>query len=516
MAEKQHEGGVSYHIPGKDYFTNRELRRHAGVFSLWALGVGAVISGDFSGWNLGFAVGGWGGMFVGTIIITIMYLGLTYSIAEMSPALPHTGGAYSFARTAFGPWGGFITGVAENIEYVLTPAVIVFFIGSYLTGIFETPASFQPVWWILGYIIFVGLNARGVELSFTVTVIVTLLAIAILVIFFVSAIPIFDFGKYAMNIGVDPATGAAVELPEGNGPFLPFGGYGVLAALPFAVWLYLAIEQLPLAAEESADPKRDMPKGIMLGMFTLIALGFLVLIINPAIPIEREVTDAAGVTTTVHGAFALGTSGEPILDGFRAIFGASAAKVLALIAVAGLIASFHAIIFAYGRQIFSLSRAGYFPHFLSVTHGEHKTPNVALMAGGVLGLAVMLVVWFTMGGEAAGSFIGGTLLNMAVFGAMFSYLLQGLTFIQLRRRFPNIERPYRSPFGVVGAALTVIIALATIGFQLADPIYRTGVIGVAIWYALAILYFAAYGRNTLVYSPEEDFAVKHREGAASK
>jgi ethanolamine permease len=316
-----------------------------------------------------------------------------------------------------------------------------------------------------------------------------------------------------MNIGADPATGAGVELPEGNGPFLPFGTHGVLAALPFAVWLYLAIEQIPLAAEESADPKRDMPKGIMLGMFTLIALGFLVLIINPAIPIERQVTDAAGATATVHGAFALGTSGEPILDGFRAIFGSGWAKVLSLIAVAGLIASFHAIIFAYGRQIYSLSRAGYFPHFLSVTHGTHKTPNLALVTGGVIGLAVMLVVWFTMGGEAAGSFIGGVLLNMAVFGAMFSYFLQALTFIKLRKSFPHIERPYRSPFGLLGASLTVIIALVTIGFQLSDPLYRTGVIGVAIWYALAILYFAAYGRKTLVFSPEEAFAVKHREGA---
>jgi len=515
MAEKQYEGGVFYRSPSIDYFEDRELRRHAGVFYLWALGVAAVISGDFSGWNLGFAVGGWGGMFVGTIIITIMYLGLTYSIAEMSPALPHTGGAYSFARTAFGPWGGFITGVAENIEYVLTPAVIVYFIGAYLTAIFQTPVAFQPVWWILGYSIFVGLNARGVELSFQVTAIATLLAITVLIVFFVSAIPLFDFGKYALNIGVDPATGAAVELPGGNGPFLPFGGYGTLASLPFAVWLFLAIEQLPLAAEESVDPRRDMPKGIMLGMFTLIAIGFLVPVFNPAIPIEREITDAGGGTATVHGAFALGTSGEPILDGFRAIFGSNAAGALALAAVIGLVASFHAIIFASGRQIYSLSRAGYFPHFLSVTHGEHKTPNVALIAGAVIGLAVMLVVWFTMGGEAAGSFIGGVLLNMAVFGAMFSYLLQGLTFIQLRRRFPNIERPYRSPFGVVGAALTVIIALVTIGFQLADPVYRTGVIGVAIWYALAIIYFAAYGRRTLILSPEEEFAVKHREGAPS-
>ena len=140
---------------------------------------------------------------------------------------------------------------------------------------------------------------------------------------------------------------------------------------------------------------------------------------------------------------------------------------------------------------------------------------MALIAGGVLGLAVMLVVWFAMGGEAAGSFIGGVLLNMAVFGAMFSYLLQGLTFIQLRRKFPNIERPYRSPFGVTGAALTVIIALVTIGFQLADPVYRTGVVGVAIWYALAILYFAVRGRKTLILSPEEEFAVKQRESLGS-
>jgi ethanolamine permease len=80
---------------------------------------------------------------------------------------------------------------------------------------------------------------------------VTLLAIAILLVFLLTALPIFDFSKYALNIGADPATGAAIELP-GHGPFLPFGAHGILASLPFAVWLFLAIEQLPLAAEESA------------------------------------------------------------------------------------------------------------------------------------------------------------------------------------------------------------------------------------------------------------------------
>ena len=133
--------GVTYQRVDAAYFEKRGLRRYAGVASLWALGVGAVISGEFSGWNFGLASGGWGGMLVAAILIAIMYLGLVFCIAEMSPALPHTGGAYSFARTAMGPWGGFITGLCENVEYVLTPAVVVFFIGSYLGSIFGTPTG---------------------------------------------------------------------------------------------------------------------------------------------------------------------------------------------------------------------------------------------------------------------------------------------------------------------------------------------------------------------------------------
>src|SRR5688500_19352694 len=126
---------VSYDKVDAAYFEQRGLRRYARIWSLWALGVGAVISGEFSGWNFGLGAGGFGGLLVATIIIAVMYLGLCFSIAEMSPALPHTGGAYSFSRSAMGSWGGFITGVAESIEYIVTPAVIVTFIGSYMDQI---------------------------------------------------------------------------------------------------------------------------------------------------------------------------------------------------------------------------------------------------------------------------------------------------------------------------------------------------------------------------------------------
>ena len=493
-------GGVTYTQVGQEYFEKRGLRRHAGVWSLWALGVGAVISGQFSGWNLGFALGGFGGLFWAAIIIAVMYFGLVFCLAEMSPALPHTGGAYSFARSAMGPWGGFVTGLAENIEYVLTPAVVIFFAGSYLTNIFHTPAAAQPIWWLAGYVVFIGLNIMGVETSFRVTVIITVLALAVLAIFWVSALPHFDYSRWALNIGAGP-DGKPVELPDGKGPFLPFGWGGVLACLPFAVWLFLAIEELPLASEETHDPKRDMPRGIIAGMVTLFVSAILILFLN------------AGVGSTgpdkMHGAFSLGTSAEPILDGFRVTIGGNIATILALFAVIGLIASFHTIIFAYGRQIYSLSRAGYLPQFLSVTHSSRRTPDTALIFGGVLGFVVMTVVYYAFGADQATSTIGGVLLNMAVFGAMISYALQGLSFLLLRVRFPNIPRPYRSPLGSAGAVVTIVIALVTLWVQLQDPVYQKGVFGVAAWYVIGVLYFAVFGRHKLVLSPEEEFAMTH-------
>ncbi|NJN51294.1 MAG: ethanolamine permease [Gammaproteobacteria bacterium] len=477
---------VSYTQVEVSYFEKRTLKRHAGVWSLWALGVGAVISGHYSGWNIGLAAGGWGGMASAGLVIAVMYLGLTFSIAEMAAALPHTGGAYSFSRTAMGPWGGFLTGMAENVEYVLTPAVIVFFIGTYLTSIFETPVAWQPLYWVGAYVIFVGLNTVGVALSFRLTVTVTLLALACLVVFWIAALPAADFSRWALNIAPD-----GTELIDGGGPLLPFGWAGVLAALPFAVWLFLAIEQLPLAAEESIDPRRDLPKGLILGMFTLLVSASLIVWLNASV---------------ANGSHALGRSGEPLLDGFKAIFGSGIAKTLALVAIAGLVASFHSIIFAYGRQIYSLSRAGYFPVWFSETHGTRKTPQRAMISGALLALGVMFIVWFSLGHERGAAVIGGTLLNMAVFGAMFSYVLQGVAFLLLRARRPHIERPYRSPLGSIGAAITVAIAAVTIYVQLLDPSYRAGVLAVVVWFLVATAYFALVSRHRLVLSPEEEFA----------
>jgi ethanolamine permease len=467
----------TYTPAGSEYLSQRRLRRHARVLQLWAMGVGAVISGDFFGWNFGLTAGGFGGMLVAVMVMTAMYIGLCFSIAEMSPALPHAGGAYSFARTAMGPWGGYITGLAENMEYILTPAVIVVGIGGYLGAIFGTPSAWEPAWWLLCYGVFVALNIWGVEITFHVSVAITLIALAVLIVFWVGAAPHFDVHRWAS-------------------PYFPPGASRTTAALvelPFALWLYLGIEQLPLAAEESHDPKRDMPRGILYGLVTLIVVSFLTVILSVGM---------------APGAAKIATSNEPLFLGFQTIFGLGLkARVLALVACTGLVASFHTIIFAYGRQIYSLSRAGYFPTWLSVTHGRRETPHRALLAGSAMGFAVALVIHLTPQGSPAGAI----LLNMAVFGAVLAYILQMVSFILLRVRFPRMERPYVSPVGITGAAVAVVVATLTLGILFFNRDYNKGVIGAAVWFLLGLAYYAAYGRHRLVLAPEEEAAFLHRK-----
>ena len=259
MSDKERKvGSVTYQEVGQEYFDERGFRRHAGVWSLWALGVAAVISGDFYGWNLGLGVGGFGGLLIATIVITVMYYGLCYCIAEMSPALPHTGGAYSFARSAMGPWGGFITGLAENMEYVITPAVVVGAIGILMQQIvielFDVTGSHwwnsQPFWWVIFYVVFVALNVAGIEATMRFTVVINFLALGILAVFFISAV----FSGQVQHGSVDEP-----DAQPGNSSFLPFGIGGIFKALPFAIWFYLAIEELPARRRGVHGPEERHP-----------------------------------------------------------------------------------------------------------------------------------------------------------------------------------------------------------------------------------------------------------------
>lgn len=493
MSQSTSASGATYQDVGDEYFAKRTLKRSAGYWGIWGIGVAAVISGEFSGWNLGTADAGFGGMAIATGVVIVMYFCMFFSIGEMSAAMPHTGGAYSFARASMGPWGGFVTGLAESIEYVVTTAVVVFFSAGYLNAALDDFFHFQLPGWLayaILYAVFIVVNWLGAAVGFRLAIVVSILSIAILVAFVIVA---FATGAFHGSNLVDekPDAGMSTLLPHG---FLP-----VLFVIPFAMWFFLGIEELPLAAEETHNPTRVIPRAGIIALVTLAVCAVGVFIVN----------------TGVLGLAATQKSGQPLLDGFGVMVPKELAGLLAIFALIGLLASLQGIMYAYGRNLYSLSRAGYYPRFLSLT-GKRQTPLAALIAGGVIGFVLLVVVdaITAIGSAGVSSAAGAIELNIAIWGAVVSYLMQMIAFVILRVRHKDAVRPYRSPVGIAGAVIAGVVALAIFIAFLFNPGYQIAIAAIAVVYVIGIVVFAVYGRRRLVLSPEEEYALSgglHRD-----
>lgn len=494
MAKSTTTAGVTYAHAGAEYFEKRGLKRSTGFWGLWGIGIAAVISGDFSGWNSGIGTAGWGALLVATVVIILMYFGMIFSIGEMSSAMPHTGGAYSFARATMGPWGGFITGLAESIEYIVTTSVIVWFSAYYLNSAIAdlggpdfAAAGFDWVEWVILFVVFIGLNALGAAIGFRFALVVAIISIAVIAFFAISAIA-------TGSVHFDKLLDIAPQ--DGQSSFLPFGSIGILFSLPFAIWFFLGIEELPLAAEESHQPTKDIPKAGVWGIVTLAVLAIVVLFLNPA------VTGSADLAV-------LPDSGEPLLGGFRVFLPPTVAALLAIFALVGLLASLQGIMFAYGRNLYSLSRAGYYPKFLSLTSAKAKTPWVALIVGGVLGFLILIVVLkvIPLFSADASASAQGVILLIAVFGATISYCMQMVSYVLLRIKSPNASRPYKSPVGIAGAVIALVIAFSALIGIIFNATFTVAVVTFLIIFAIGIILFATIGRHRLVLSPEEEYAL---------
>ncbi|MFP3891489.1 ethanolamine permease [uncultured Ralstonia sp.] len=449
------------------YFEQRQLKRGAaGWVLLVGLGVAYVISGDYAGWNFGLAQGGWGGMFIATLLMAAMYLCMCLSLAELASMIPTAGGGYGFARTAFGPWGGFLTGTAILIEYAIAPAAIACFIGAYCESLFGVGG-----WrvYLAFYVVFIGVHVLGAGEALKLMFGITAVAVVALVVFLVGMVPSFQWANL-FDIAPTSAAGANVVLP--------FGYVGVWAAIPYAIWFFLAVEGVPLAAEETRNPQRDLPRGLIGAVCVLLVFALLILLIGPG----------------GAGARALMASGDPLVQALQRAHGGPTwmSQCVNLVGLAGLIASFFSIIYAYSRQIFALSRAGYLPRGLSRTN-RNQAPVAALVVPGIIGFGLSLT------GQ------GDLLILVAVFGATLSYVLMMAAHITLRVRRPQMARPYRTPGGIVTSGIALVLAcVALVAGFVVDP---RVVVGAAAVYAVLIMYFALVSRHHLVSgTPEEEFA----------
>ena len=463
--------GVEYSKVGDDYLDNRSLQGGSvGWVLLAGLGVAYVISGDFAGWNFGLDEGGFGGLLIATVLMAVMYTCMVLGLAELASAIPVAGAGYGFARRALGSLGGFATGTAILIEYAIAPAAIVVFIGGYIEQLqlFGLTAGW-PVY-LACYAIFVGVHLYGVGEALKLVFAITAVAVLALVVFVVAMIPKFDPGNLT-DIAVDTSA-------MGSSSLLPFGIAGVLAAFVYGIWFFLAVEGVPLAAEEARDPQKDMPRGIIAAMLTLLVFAALILLVAPG----------------GAGSEGIRVSDNPLPLALKEAYGGSTwmSDFVNYVGLAGLVASFFSIIYGYSRQLFALSRAGYLPRALAIT-STRKTPWVALIVPGTIGFLL-----------AAITKDGALLINIAVFGATVSYVLMLLSHIVLRRREPDLERPYRTPGGTATTGLALALACLAVVATFIVDVKAAGI--TAAVFAAFLAYFWFWSRHRLVgVAPEEEF-----------
>lgn len=406
------------------------LKQTLGVWQMWGIAVGLVISGEYFGWNFGWDKAGTLGFLVTSVLVALMYATFIFSFTELTTAIPHAGGPLAYARRAFGPKMGYLAGFATLVEFVFAPPAIAMAIGAYINVQF--PALDAKTVAVGAYVLFMGLNIIGVQIAATFELFVTLLAIAELLVFMGVVAPGFSLSNLLANGWAGENSFSAAAIP------------GIIAAVPFAIWFFLAIEGVAMAAEEAKDPKRVVPIAYIAGILTLVALAFGVMIF------------AGGVGDWK----ALSTVNDPLPQAMKIVVGADSGwlHMLVWIGLFGLIASFHGIILGYSRQIFALARSGYMPQYFAEVHPSFGTPHRAILAGGVVGIAAIFsdeVMSF------GGLSLTANIVTMSVFGAILMYIIAMLSLFALRKKEPKLERPFPAIAYPLFPAIALILAVGS-------------------------------------------------------
>ena len=399
---------------------------------LWGLGVGYVISGMYFGWNLGLAAGGTAGLAIATAGAILLYITFTFSYTELACAIPRAGGVFDYATRGLNQDWGFVAGVAQLIEFIFAPPAIAAAIGAYFNIFF--PAIPVTVIAVTAYIVFTALNIYGVRAAAGFELVITILAVAELLIFSGVTLPHFHWRNMEQNA-------------------FPHGWKGVWAAIPFAVWFFLGLEGVANVAEEAVRPQRNVLIGFGSALATLILLCVLVFLSSVGV---------AGWEAIVYPSPGAEASDKPLPLALSKITGSGglAYHLLITIGLMGLVASFHGLILAAGRATLEFGRVRYLPAAFGRTLAGRGTPAGALLANMVVGIIALLT--------------GRTddIITISVLGALTLYVISMVTCLALRRKEPGLERPFRVPFYPVfpvvalGIALVCLVALVTLYVKL--------------------------------------------------
>jgi ethanolamine permease len=388
---------------------------------LWGLGVGYVISGMYFGWNLGLEKGGTLGLAVATACIVLMYLCFTFSYSELAAAIPKAGGGADYASRALGNNWGFIAGMAQNIEFIFAPPAIAYAIGAYF-NLFLPEIPILAIA-ITVYVLFTALNIYGVKAAALFELFITVLAVGELLLFAGLTLPHTSIENLQHN-----------ALPNGWG--------GMFASIPFAIWFFLGIEGVANVAEETIEPQKTITKGFGFAILTLMLLCILTFIGSIGV---------SGWEAIVYKADG-SSSDSPLPLALGKIVGEDAGLYHLLIAIGlfGLVASFHGLMLAAGRSTFEFGRVGFAPAILGKINPRFQTPATALIVNMCIGVIALLT------GKTA------EIITISVFGALVLYSISMVALIVLRKKEPELNRPFKVPLYPFTPLLALAISLVSL------------------------------------------------------
>lgn len=441
-----------------------QLSRVLGPLHLWALAVGLVISGNYFGWSYGMESGGPMGLLIALIPVTIFYVTFMLSYSELATMIPHAGGPSAYARRAMGSFGGYMNGVSCLIEFVFAPPAIALAVGGYIENLSGGAFGQIPVA-IISYLLFIFINYLGMKTSARFELLVTLIALVGLLIFWVAAAPHFSWERVgSLRNGTD----------------------GIMGAVTFAIWFYLAMEGGAMAAEEMIHPQKDIPMGFLSGNATLMVMGILTLLCTAGI---ADYTGLMKLDFPLPAALE-GAYGQ----------GAMIAKIVNVIGLFGLIASLHGIIVGYSRQTYAMARSGYLPKFLAYVHPKTHAPVWALLVPGLVGILPISLGLFN---KDYANGLTATMITISVFGSVAMYIVSLISLFILRQKEPDLKRPFKVIYPLV-PAISLVLAL----FCLYCVIFYNAValIWVCVTYGVAIAYYFIWG-NKSIRPFKEEFGV---------
>jgi ethanolamine permease len=461
------------------FLEKHALKKPLRVLDIWALGVGVVITGEYFGWNLGLKDNGPVAMLVASLIVCLLYLTWVLALSELSVAMPFAGGPLAYGRRAVDPSLGFVMGWSMFLECQFATIATALATGGYIAFLLNPDGPTDPtveVWAALATVgIFFVLHAWGVKEQSWVMVVMTYGAILGLVIFWAAAATHFSWQR----VWTDPL------LPSEK------GWKAVLDAVPYALWWLVIIETVALAAEEAHEPHRTIPRGLVWAQLTLIGLVVLTWLFACGALDSQElaVTKQGDEEVLVNYPLAKVIRAIPAGQSPWLVFGFGG------IALFGMIASYHGMVYGTSRQAFALGRAGYLPAWLGQVHAVRRTPVTALLACSLITAGFVVAnLWFK-------DAIAVAVLVSTLTALIWYILAMGCLFL-LRRREPHLFGSYRAPlYRVLPVTVVLLSAFAVYVYSGID----VKVIPLtALLYALGLGYywFRAHGQIQKA-APEE-------------